>query len=117
MIYWDGFWLAFYFALLLLSEKEASAQIRYSVPEEVKDGTVVGNVAKDLGLDISFLTERPKACERTNRKSATQNNQFTFFYSFLALEKRDAYRLICCGVNITEIIQHLIKNGGIIGYI
>ncbi|XP_027864186.1 protocadherin alpha-3-like isoform X25 [Xiphophorus couchianus] len=54
----DGFWLAFYFALLLLSEKEASAQIRYSVPEEVKDGTVVGNVAKDLGLDISFLTER-----------------------------------------------------------
>ncbi|TWW55563.1 Protocadherin alpha-8 [Takifugu flavidus] len=35
-----------------------SAQVKYSVPEEVKVGSVVGNVAKDLGLDISTLEER-----------------------------------------------------------
>ncbi|XP_033989907.1 protocadherin alpha-3-like [Trematomus bernacchii] len=35
-----------------------SAQLRYSVPEEVQVGSVVGNVAKDLGLDISTLTDR-----------------------------------------------------------
>ncbi|MEQ2246346.1 hypothetical protein ILYODFUR_037506, partial [Ilyodon furcidens] len=52
------FSLPFYFALLLLSGQGASAQIRYSVAEEVKDGTVVGNVAKDLGLDVAFLTDR-----------------------------------------------------------
>uniref|UniRef100_A0A3Q3LCG0 Si:ch73-379j16.2 n=1 Tax=Mastacembelus armatus TaxID=205130 RepID=A0A3Q3LCG0_9TELE len=50
-------WFGFYLALSLVG-KHVVAQIRYSVPEEVKDGTVVGNVAKDLGLDITSLTDR-----------------------------------------------------------
>ncbi|KAM4554635.1 protocadherin alpha-8-like isoform 16-T16 [Odontesthes bonariensis] len=52
------FWFAFHLALQLLCGKQVFAQIRYSVPEEVKDGTVVGMIAKDLGLDITSLTER-----------------------------------------------------------
>ncbi|XP_026049763.1 protocadherin alpha-12-like isoform X27 [Astatotilapia calliptera] len=54
----NGVWFILHVALLLFFGKEASAEIRYSVAEEVKDGTVVGNVAKDLGLDISSLTSR-----------------------------------------------------------
>ncbi|XP_061106361.1 protocadherin alpha-4-like isoform X6 [Conger conger] len=45
-------------AFLLCFCKPASAQIRYSVPEESKQDTFVGNVAKDLGLDVSTLSER-----------------------------------------------------------
>ncbi|XP_070407935.1 protocadherin alpha-8 [Nothobranchius furzeri] len=36
----------------------SAAQMRYSVPEEVQEGTVVGDIAKDLGLDKNTLKER-----------------------------------------------------------
>ncbi|XP_054454171.1 protocadherin alpha-7-like [Anoplopoma fimbria] len=44
--------------LLLCCGDRILAQLRYSVPEEVQVGSPVGNVAKDLGLDINTLTER-----------------------------------------------------------
>ncbi|XP_062332130.1 protocadherin alpha-8-like isoform X8 [Osmerus eperlanus] len=50
-------WVAFIVALILLWSG-ASAQIRYSISEELKEGTVVGNIAKDLGLDLSTLKQR-----------------------------------------------------------
>ncbi|KAM9794995.1 protocadherin alpha-13-like [Neosynchiropus ocellatus] len=51
-------WIFFLSAALFLSGKRALAELRYSVPEEVKESTIVGNVAKDLGLDISSLVAR-----------------------------------------------------------
>ncbi|XP_030648878.1 protocadherin gamma-C5-like [Chanos chanos] len=34
------------------------ARIRYTIPEELKEGFVVGNIAKDLGLEISDIKGR-----------------------------------------------------------
>ncbi|XP_053734542.1 protocadherin alpha-8-like [Synchiropus splendidus] len=51
-------WSFFLLAALFLDGKRALAELRYSVPEEVKESTIVGNVAKDLGLDISSLVAR-----------------------------------------------------------
>ncbi|XP_041800657.1 protocadherin beta-16-like [Chelmon rostratus] len=45
-------------AFLLFSLRFASGDISYSFPEEMKRGSVIGNVAKDLGLETSRLSAR-----------------------------------------------------------
>ncbi|XP_072252478.1 protocadherin alpha-8-like [Leuresthes tenuis] len=36
----------------------ASAELRYSISEEVNEGSLIGNIAKDLGLDKNALKDR-----------------------------------------------------------
>uniref|UniRef100_A0A3B3X5L1 Cadherin N-terminal domain-containing protein n=2 Tax=Poecilia mexicana TaxID=48701 RepID=A0A3B3X5L1_9TELE len=43
---------------LLCSVDMILGQLKYSVSEHVRVGSVVGNVGKDLGLDLSTLTSR-----------------------------------------------------------
>ncbi|XP_068128026.1 protocadherin gamma-B2-like [Hyperolius riggenbachi] len=49
---WQVFWFILFFY------KVISGQLQYSIPEEMKKGSVVGNMAKDLGLDAKDLTLR-----------------------------------------------------------
>ncbi|XP_074505026.1 protocadherin alpha-8-like [Sebastes fasciatus] len=53
----------------------ASAQSRYSISEEVNEGTVVGNIAKDLGFDKSTLKERKYRIVSSNADPLFHVNQ------------------------------------------
>ncbi|XP_069510239.1 protocadherin gamma-A6-like isoform X2 [Ambystoma mexicanum] len=46
----------------------ASGQLRYSIPEEMKKGSFVGNVALDLGMDPQELSEGGARIVSTGRK-------------------------------------------------
>ncbi|XP_071377144.1 protocadherin gamma-C3-like [Centroberyx affinis] len=50
--------LVVFVTTLVLVFSAASAQIRYSIFEELKEGTFVGNIAKDLGIDLNIMKER-----------------------------------------------------------
>ncbi|KAM4892810.1 uncharacterized protein FYW23_008898 [Sylvia borin] len=49
---------ALLWAVLLAAWEAAWGQLRYSVPEEMPKGSFVGDVAKDLGLQITALQDR-----------------------------------------------------------
>ncbi|XP_068571366.1 protocadherin alpha-3-like [Cebidichthys violaceus] len=59
----------------LLLWSVALAQSRYSISEEVNEGTVVGNIAKDLGLDKSTLKERKYRIVSSNADHLFHVNQ------------------------------------------
>ncbi|XP_068133856.1 protocadherin gamma-B1-like isoform X38 [Hyperolius riggenbachi] len=50
--------VAFFFILLDISIVTISAQLHYSIPEELKQGSSVGNIADDLGLKAKELALR-----------------------------------------------------------
>nr|XP_046151241.1 protocadherin alpha-3-like isoform X19 [Oncorhynchus gorbuscha] len=67
-------WVVFMVASVLFWSG-ASAQIRYSIAEELKEGTVVGDVVKDLGIDLSALKERGFRIVSGSTESLFQVNQ------------------------------------------
>ncbi|XP_056327795.1 protocadherin gamma-C5-like isoform X1 [Danio aesculapii] len=51
-------WPVLCLALSLMHLSLSSGELRYSVPEEQKPGSVVGSIARDLGLSAMRITER-----------------------------------------------------------
>uniref|UniRef100_A0A672SAU4 Protocadherin 2 alpha b 1 n=1 Tax=Sinocyclocheilus grahami TaxID=75366 RepID=A0A672SAU4_SINGR len=64
-----------FLALGMLLWREVRAQIRYSLSEEQKEGSAVGNLAKDLGLDTRTLKERGFRIVSTSGDSLFTVNQ------------------------------------------
>ncbi|XP_078117476.1 protocadherin gamma-C5-like [Sander vitreus] len=56
--YRDWRWLALWWHHFFFLWSTINGQTRYSMPEELKQGAVVGNLAKDLGLGLSDMFDR-----------------------------------------------------------
>ncbi|KAA0709733.1 Protocadherin gamma-A4 [Triplophysa tibetana] len=65
----------FFIALSLFCWETVWAQIRYSISEEQKDGSAVGNIAKDLGINQRTLQERGFRIVSTSGQSLFSVNQ------------------------------------------
>ncbi|XP_041442043.1 protocadherin gamma-B5 isoform X19 [Xenopus laevis] len=69
---WILKWQVLYFSLFCCLCNSITAQLRYSISEEEKKGYLVGNIAKDLGLNIQDLAKR-----KFRISSVTAGHHFT----------------------------------------
>ncbi|XP_030001942.1 protocadherin alpha-8-like [Sphaeramia orbicularis] len=104
---WEWRSVAFIVSLILLWSR-TSAQIRYSIPEEVKEGTVVGNVAKDLGLDKSTLMERGyRIVEESNESffNVNQDDGILYVGRIIDREKVCEHSSVCL-INLKTVLEN-----------
>ncbi|XP_018607249.1 protocadherin alpha-8-like isoform X20 [Scleropages formosus] len=71
----DCQWALLSFVVLLSLCEGTFAQIRYTIQEELQPGTIVGNVAKDLGFDGSKLVDRNLRIVTGTKQELFQINQ------------------------------------------
>ncbi|XP_057205195.1 protocadherin gamma-A11-like [Triplophysa rosa] len=122
---WEYWWIALCLSSLLSFSQQVSTQIRYSIPEEVNEGYVVGNIAKDLGLDANTLMDRRfriVSGSKDNFFQVKQNNGELFVYKKIDREESCDGNSVCLinlkiavenpleihyvGVEITDVNDH-----------
>ncbi|XP_056455887.1 protocadherin alpha-8-like [Gadus chalcogrammus] len=100
--------IAYAVGFLLLLLCNVSAQIRYSITEEVKKGTVVGNIAKDLGLDTNSLKERGCRIVPGSTESLFQVNQHDGILYVKEIIDRETVceRTSPCLINLKTVLEN-----------
>ncbi|CAL8330688.1 unnamed protein product [Gadus morhua 'NCC'] len=86
----------------------ASAQVRYSISEDIKRGSIVGNVAKDLGLDVAILKQRGfRIVSGSNEPHFEINqNDGNLHVSHAVDRERMCERSSVCLVNLKTVLEN-----------
>ncbi|XP_014343515.1 protocadherin beta-1-like [Latimeria chalumnae] len=71
---WMAKWQVQCFLIFIFFGPIASGQIRYSISEEMEKGSFVGDITKDLGLDVKEISTRKGRIVSENNKSHFQVN-------------------------------------------
>ncbi|XP_049604973.1 protocadherin alpha-8 isoform X19 [Syngnathus scovelli] len=95
-------------SLVLILCNGASAQLRYSIPEEVQEGTVVGNIAKDLGLDKGALKGRGyRIVAGTAEPFVEVNQDDGILYVARRIDREEACeRISPCVINLKTVLEN-----------
>ncbi|KTF79320.1 hypothetical protein cypCar_00049715, partial [Cyprinus carpio] len=108
----QSFWLnhqMFAFLFFVLMAHTAYGDVSYSVPEEMKRGSVIGNIAKDLGLDLNRLSSRKARIDiEGNRKRYCDINLNTG--ELIVAERIDREEIcsegLSCDLNFELVLEH-----------
>ncbi|XP_078407355.1 protocadherin gamma-A10-like [Cetorhinus maximus] len=100
-------WPILYVILLYVSDS-VCGNIRYSIPEELELGAFVGNIAKDLGLDVKQLFERRFRIASQNKKQYLTVNLKTGI--LLIKGKIDREQLCEQGLSCVLMLEAVIEN-------
>nr|XP_033949165.1 protocadherin gamma-A11-like isoform X12 [Pseudochaenichthys georgianus] len=85
----------------------SSAQLRYSVSEELTVGAVVGNIAKDLGLDISALNARGFRIVSGSTDPLFQLNNNGILHVHRNIDREEVCeRISTCVINIKTVLEN-----------
>ncbi|KAM6953780.1 protocadherin alpha-3-like [Aplochiton taeniatus] len=100
-------WLFAYLFCLPLC-LQVSAQLRYTILEEVNVGSVVGNIAKDLGLDINVLKDRRFRIVSGSDDSLFEVNQNDgLLYVNRKIDREDVCeRSSACSINLKIVLEN-----------
>ncbi|KAM3612167.1 uncharacterized protein V6R79_003866 [Siganus canaliculatus] len=93
--------------LVLPDRRRTSEELRYSIPEELTVGAVVGNIAKDLGLDASSLTTRGFRIVSGSTEPLFQLNDNGILSVHRKIDREEVCeRVSTCIINIKTVLEN-----------
>ncbi|XP_068613952.1 protocadherin alpha-8-like [Brachionichthys hirsutus] len=100
-------WIPLVLTLILIL-RETSGQIRYSISEEVKEGTAVGNIAKDLGIEANILNSRRFRIVSGSTESVFQvNTNDGILYVNRKIDREEiCQRTSACLLNLKTVLEN-----------
>ncbi|XP_019730252.1 protocadherin alpha-8-like [Hippocampus comes] len=95
-------------SLVLILCNGTCAQLRYSISEEVQEGSVVGNIAKDLGLDKGALKGRGYRIVAGTAEPILEVNQDDgILFVARRIDREEACeRVSPCVINLKTVLEH-----------
>uniref|UniRef100_A0A6Q2ZH60 Cadherin domain-containing protein n=1 Tax=Esox lucius TaxID=8010 RepID=A0A6Q2ZH60_ESOLU len=105
----------FRLAVLVYLIRINNGDVSYSIPEEMRPGSVIGNLAKDLGLDVKRLSVRKAHVDSSSKRYCEINrNTGDLFISEIIDREQLCGRKISCTLKYEMVLENPLELHNII---